>query len=248
MSRSLNILLRVGLGAWALAGIACETTYYDEYRARHPGFEAKIPREGAGLEEVLAALYAPSRVETIEVGVAWLEVYRVDAASWAPLDFDAIRSGEIASSDEASYAVLVSRICRFSGGLQEGTALRSGYYLLLDGQLVAYDHYAFRDRCTARNGFRAARDALIPVEREVTLRLAARGGGARLDLAETFRRGLAYVEAGRFEEAQAMLVVGERGYRSATARLPADAPLPDSIVEAARHRATLMRALGVVAK
>jgi hypothetical protein len=69
-----------------------------------------------------------------------------------------------------------------------------------------------------------------------------------LDLAETFRRGLAYVEAGRFEEAQAMLVVGERGYRSATARLPADAPLPDSIVEAARHRATLMRALGVVAK
>jgi len=236
------------LGALALAAVACETTYYEEYRARHPGFEGQLPREDAGLEEVLAALHAPSRFETSEVEIAWLEVLQTDALPFTPLDFEAIRSGELASSDDASYAVLVSRVCRFTGGLREEGGQYSGYYLLVRNRLVAYDHYAFRDRCAATNQFVASRDALVSVEREVTRYLAARGDGARLDLAQAFRRGLAYLEAGRLEEAHAMLIVGERGYRMATASLPPDAPLPDSVVEAARFRAMLMRALGVVAK
>jgi hypothetical protein len=248
MSRGLHSFRRLVLGAWLLVGIGCETTYYDEYRDRHPGFEGTLPRDDAPLEEVLAALHSPGGAETIEVGVAWLEIARIDGATWTPVDFAAIRSGQVVPSDAHDYAVLVSRVCRFSSGLSEERALRSGQYLLAGNRLVAYDHYEFRDRCAARNQFRAARDVAVPVEREAVRRLAARGAGPRLGLAETFRRGLSYVEAGRLTEAQAMLVLGERGYRTATAQLPADAPLPDPIVEAARYRATLMRALGVVTR
>jgi hypothetical protein len=236
-----------GLAALLLAS-ACASTYYDEYRARHPGFEGGPPREGAPLEEVLAALYAPSRVETIDVAIARLEISRSDREPWADLRFEALRSGAFESSDDASYAVLVTWQCRFEEGLREQRSQRTGYYLLPGNRLGPHDHYEFRDRCALRNRFVAARGERVPMEREAMRRVAARSGATRLGLVQAYQRGLAFVEAGRLDDASAMLVVGERGYRAATSRLVAGQTAPDSLLEATRLRANLMRALGVEAR
>lgn len=232
-----------------LLASACASSWYDQYRESHPDFAGGTPREGAALEEVLASIYAPSRVETIEVEVADLEIERSDRDPWQELRFDALRSGAFASSDEASYAVIATWRCRFKEGLQEHADVRTSYYLLPGNRLGPRDHYAFGDRCAPRNEFVAARGAdAVADEREVMRRVAARSGATRLGLAQAYRRGLAYVEAGRLEEAGAMLVVGERGYREASTRLaPGQAP-PESLVEAGRLREHLMRALGVEAR
>jgi len=237
--------------AWLAAlllGSGCASTYYDEYRTRHPGFEAGAPREGAALEEVLASLYAPNPVETVEVEIAELEISRSDVEPWADLRFEALRSGDFTSSDDAGYVVLVGWRCRFKEGLREQESLRTGYYLLPGNRLGARDHYAFRDRCALRNEFVAARGALVPIEREAMRRVAARSGATRLELSQAYRRGLAYVEAGRLDDASAMLVVGERGYRAATSQLVVGQTAPESVREATRLRANLMRALGVEAR
>jgi hypothetical protein len=234
--------------ALILSALACESTYYDEYRAGHPDFEAGAPRDGASLEELLAGLYAPIPVETIEVKVSHLEIMQVDRDPWVGVRFDAVRRGAWVSSDEVSYAVLVTWECRFDAGLAEEGGVRMAYYLLPNNRLDARDHYVFRDRCAATNEFIAARGALIGVEREAVRRTAIRGGATKLGLTQAYRRGLAYVEAGRLEEASAMLVVGERSYRAATAALKVGRPAPEAIVEASRLRFNLMRALGVEAK
>jgi hypothetical protein len=197
---------------------------------------------------VLAALHAPNPVETIEVRIARLEIARTDREPWADLRFEAVRSGAFSSSDADSYAVLVTWQCRFEEGLREQRDSRTGYYLLPGNRLGPRDHYAFRDRCALRNQFVAARGALVPLEREAMRRVALRSGATRLGLAQAYRRGLAYVEAGRLDDASAMLVAGERGYRAAASRLVVGQTAPDSVIEAARLRASLMRALGVEEK
>jgi hypothetical protein len=231
-----------------LLASACASTYYDEYRSQHPGFEADAPREGADLEEVLAALHAPNRVETIDVRIERLEIARVDREPWVDLRFEAVRSGAFRSSDEDSYAVLVTWQCRFEEGLREERDARTGYYLLPGNRLGPRDHYGFRDRCSRRNEFVAARRELVPLEREAMRRVALRSGATRLELGQAFRRGLAYVEAGRLADASAMLVVGEQGYRAATSRLVVGQTAPESVREATRLRNNLMRALGVEAR
>jgi hypothetical protein len=239
---------RCWIAAGLLACLGCASSYYDEYRSRHPGLQPGPPVEGASLEEVLAALHAPNPVETVEVEIARLGVFETGPEAWTDVSFEAIRRGDWASNDAASYAVLVSWRCVFSEGLREDGTLRSGYYLLPDNRLAARDHYSFRDRCAVRNQFSAARGAQIPLEREAMRRVAAWQGATRLDLAQAYRRGLAFVEAGRLDDARAMLVASEPGYRAVTSRLAIGSRAPDSIIEATRLRANLMRALGLEPK
>jgi hypothetical protein len=68
---------------------------------------------------------------------------------------------------------------------------------------------------------------------------------------QAYQRGLAYVEAGRLDDARGMLVLGERTYRPA--RLKADGEQEEGkkgdgreeLAEVERLRAALMRALNV---
>jgi len=233
--------------ACALASLAvtgCASGYYEEYGAQHPGFDAQLPRLGASLPELLAALHAPDRVETIEAELARLAIFEVAGERWREIPFDAIRSGSLLPSDASDYAVLVGLHCRFEQGLEEGGTTRAGFYLLPGNRVAAYDHYAFRDRCAVSNEFLAARGALVPVEREAFARLA--GYGSRITLAQAYRRGLAYLEAGRVADAQAMLVLGERSYRASAEGLRA-AGHSEALADAERMREALMRALGVEA-
>ena len=116
------------------------------------------------------------------------------------------------------------------------------WYLLPEGRLAAYDHYRFEDECGAANEFRAARGERAAVEREAMERVA--GAGPRFTLEQAYARGLAYVEAGRLDEARAMLLIGERGYRQVSAQLRASGR-QGALSEVERMRASLMRALGV---
>jgi hypothetical protein len=245
----------LGLSFAIATALACQTGYYQEYLAAHPGFDPTLPREGVTLPELLAALHAPQRARTSGVGIAKLWIYRADADPWEEIPLQAIRRGEVSPSDAHDYAVLVAWTCHFEAGLQKGETGRGGFYLLPKDRLAAWDHHEFRDRCRVDNEFRAARGALIETERQATQRLTALG--VRYSLVQAYQRGLAYVEAGRLDDARGMLVLGERTYRparleaQAKARARADDATEDTkihkedLAEAERLRAALMRALGV---
>ena len=84
----------------------------------------------------------------------------------------------------------------------------------------------------------------MALEREAFSRLPPYG--ARITLATAYRRGLAYLEAGRLDDARRMLVLGERSYRESVEGLRAKGQ-GESLAEAERSREALMRALGVEA-
>ena len=237
---------RTGLALVVVAtALACQSTYYDEYLAKHPGFEPTLPRADATLREVLAALHAPTAVESIDVALSQLAIYRVDGEDWSEIRLDAIRSGTAQVPADADYVVLVGWACSFEQGLTTRGSKNVGYYLFLGDRLAAYDHYAYREQCKSINEFRAARGMLVDTERQALDRVS--GKGTRISLTQAYRRGLAYVEAGRLTEARAMLVLGERSYRLAAERLRAGGR-QDALDGVQRVREGLMRALGVEEK
>ena len=231
--------------AVAATVLACQSTYYDEYLAQYPGFEPILPRADATLREVLAALHAPTAVESIDVTLSQLAIYRVDGEDWSEIRLDAIRSGTAELPADADYVVLVGWVCSFEQGLTTRGSKNVGYYLFLGNRLAAYDHYAYRDQCRSINEFRAARGILVGTERQALDRVS--GKGTRISLTQAYRRGLAYVEAGRLTEARAMLVLGERSYRLAAERLRAGGR-QGALADVQRVREGLMRALGVEEK
>jgi hypothetical protein len=240
---------RVGalLACLLLAALACQRSYYEVYRARHPDWVAELPRPGAALEEVLAALYAPSQVEGIRVEVEHLVIHRADVQPWREISFERIRGGRFASDPAATYAVTAVRGCRATEGLREVRAQRVAYYLLPRNRLQSFDHYEFRPGCGQRNHFRAARGEAVALERELEARIAREHGQPRLALEQLYRRGLAYVEVGRAADARAMLLAAEPDYRAqrAQARQARGIEARRALAESERLRGNLMRALGV---
>ncbi len=236
----------VGRTALALVvvatALACRSTYYDEYLASHPGFEPILPRANATLREVLAALHAPTAIESIAVRLSELAIFRADGERWSEIRFDAIRRATAQLPAEADYVVLVAWTCSFEQGLETRGSRNVGYYLLPGNRLAAYDHYTYREQCRSVNEFRAARGVLVGTERQALDRVSSEG--TRLSPTQAYRRGLAYVEAGRLVEARAMLVLGERSYRAAAQRLRA-AGRQAALADVQRVRGGLMRALGL---
>lgn len=228
-----------------LLGLGCRTGYYDAYRAAHPEWDGSFPRENAPLEEVLAALHAPASAEGTRIELTALELWRVDGDVSSRVDFEALRRGEADLHPDTDVAVLALRTCRAERGLQNVEALRIGWYLLPDQHLSAYDHYAFGKVCAVSNEFRAARGAAIPLETAASARIAADYGRVPVDLSQLYRRGLAYLEAGRVADAEAALTRGEIGFRALEQRVVQGGLPPEALAEPARLRAQLMRALGV---
>ncbi len=239
-------VLRTALALVVVATVlACQSTYYDEYLASHPAFEPILPRADATLREVLAALHAPNPIESIEVRLSQLAIFRADDERWSEIRFDAIRRATVQLAAEADYVVLVAWTCSFEQGLETRGSRNAGYYLLPGNRLAAYDHYDHRERCRSVNEFRAARGVLVATERQALDRVSSEG--TRLSLTQAYRRGLAYLEAGRLVEARAMLVIGERSYRAAAQQLRA-AGRQAALADVQRAREGLMRALGLEEK
>jgi hypothetical protein len=232
-----------------VAALACSSTsYYDAYRASHPDWDGAFPREGASLDEVIAALHAPATSEDARIEVEALQLWRVDGDVASRLDFEALRRGETQLADDTDVAVLAPRACRAERGLKQLEVERVGVYLLPDLRLQAWDHYDFGHACAVENAFRAARPGAVALERAAAGRVAADYGRPKLELAQLYRRGIAYLEAGRVVEAQAALTAAEPLYRDASLRVQRGEAPPEAIAETARLRAQLMRALGVEAQ
>ena len=235
-----------------LAGVgSCRSaTFYDAYRAQHPDWEPVLPLLGASLPEVVAALHAGSDIEEIRVEARELRILRLADAGAEPVGVDELVAGAGDVGDADTYAVVVDRVCSASAGLRELERVRVAYYLLPENRLAGWDHYEFRSLCAPRNHFRAVGPELAVVERRLAAEVGAAFDPPALELAQVYRRGISYLEAGRPAEAAAMLVLGERNYRAALEELRRTRPVsaPDGLAETVRLRESLMRALGVEAR
>lgn len=228
--------------------LACGGGEYDAYRASHPDWDGAFPREGASLAEVLAGLHKPPTVEGVRIELKKVEVWRQDGDVSKHLDLEALKRGDAEVPADADLFVLAQRGCRAERGLEELEIERLGTYLLPGGRVEAFDHPEFGKLCAVTSQFRAARGDAIPLERAAATRVSVAFGRVPVDLAQLYQRGLAYLEAGRVDEAEAALTRGEIGFRGMEQRV-ADGAIPRSALdEAARLRARLMRALGVEAR
>ncbi len=236
---------RWGLGCVGLVGLACQASYYDAYRARHPDWDGAFPRAGASLEEVLAALHAPATQAGTRISVDALEIWRVAAGGASQIEFEAVGRGEARQGDGADVVVIALRTCQAERGLETLATPRVGYYLLPALRLSAYDHYDFGRVCAVQSQFLAARGPARLLEQVAVARIASHFGRVSLDLPQLYRRGLAYLEAGRVRDAEAALTSGEPGFLEVEARVRRGEADAEAFHEAARLRAQLMRALGV---
>lgn len=240
-----------GLVALGLFACAANPYDYDAYRAAHPGWEPALPDAPAGLAEVVAALHAPDAVPNARVELKSLAVLDVSAEPWRSLDLAALQD----AAPGADYAVIARRDCRAGAGSEADEASRVDYYLIRRGQVEAYAYSDFHARCEIHERFRAARGESVALESSLTAHIQDRHGRRQLDLAQTYRRGLGYVEAGRLAEAHAMLRLGDRGYRDAVRRQQRkkseeastreERKAADQMADVSRLRGNLQRALGV---
>jgi hypothetical protein len=196
----------------------------------------------------VAGLYAPATSEDARIEVVAIQLWRARGEVATPIDFEAWRRGDVALAPDTDVIVIAKRSCRAERGLQDVEVERVGYYLLPKLRLEGFDDYAFGKICSVTNTFRAARGPSIPLERAAAQRVALDFGRVPIEPAQLYRRGLAYLEAGRVAEAQAVLTLAEPGFRAASAHVEPGKPVPEAYTEAARLRAQLMRALGVKAE
>ena len=231
----------------ALVALACTSNPYETYRREHPDWNGEYAHEGASLEELVAGLYAPAPSEEGRITVETIQLWRAQGDVATAIDFDAWRRGAAPLPPDADVIVIAQRSCKAERGLQDVDAKRVGYYLLPRLRLDGFDDYGFGKACAVKNQFRAARGPAIALERGATQRVAAEFGKVPIDVPQLYRRGLAYLEAGRVLEAQAVLTTAEPGFRAAS-ELAKQSPVhSETYAEAARLRAQLMRALGVKA-
>jgi len=236
-------------GLLALAwGLACGSPgVHEAYRAAHPGWEASLPRAPGGIPEIVAALHAPSEVEGVRVENVRLEILTLGAPPWRAVGVEALRDGRFQPAPAGDHAVVAVRRCRFDEGLRVREEERIAYYLLRAGRLVAYDHYAFGARCAVRDQFFAARGEAAALETALSAWIREHVGRRRLDLPQTYRRGLAYVEAGRLEEARALARIAERAYRAAVLEARRQGAPAQALRDVERLRGRLHGALGISA-
>lgn len=189
----------------------CATSYHAQYQKQHPEWIPAFPDSQANLEETVASIYAPS-VTGNRLTVRRLEILRVDTDPWQEIEFSELRSGKFASSDSQSFAVIANFVCQGRVELQSFQGEKIAYYLLPDNRLQAYDHYQFIEACTVYNDFRPATGDVIPLERSTVSWIEGRYPKSMLHVTEIFRKGMAYLNAGRVDDAKRMLALGLQGF------------------------------------
>lgn len=240
--------LRRWVWAAALLALACGSPgLYEAYRAGHPGWQPSLPRAPGGIPEIVAALHAPAEAEGVRVENVRLEILPLGPPPWRAVPPAALRDGRFRPEPDGDYAVVAVRRCRFDEGLRVLEEERIAYYLVRAGRLAAYDHYGFGSRCSVRDQFFAARGGDAELESALSAWIREHVGRRRLGLSQTYRRGLAYVEAGRLGEAHALARIAEPAYRAAARGARERGAPPQALEEVERLRERLHRALGIAA-
>lgn len=191
----------------AVVLLGCAAGPYEGYRAAHPEWDGAFPTQGADVSRTVAALYAPGRGWTTTV--TRIDVWRIAPGGWIAVDPEAVQSLSAQADLVADYAVAASLHCASNDGTTQFMRGETVWYLLPRNRLAAYDHYEFEPGCDVANHFAPARDTLVSTERalleRVRLPLPAPASGA----AEYYEKGLAFLRAGRREDAAAMLAAGD---------------------------------------
>jgi hypothetical protein len=175
------------------------------------------PGPGSSLAESLASLGAGAPAGA-SVRVDELRLLRVDVEPWEALDPDDA-AGDVPGERQA---LIAHRTCRMRQGVRTRTAPRASWLLFRGGRLEAFDHWSFGPACAGRHHFRPARGADVALERDLVRYVAQRFPDAAPRALDQLAMGHAYLEAGRVEDAEAMLAAARR-------RIDALAPTPGDV-------------------
>jgi len=189
------------------SGLLAGCTWHASERAGafpEPFAEVPTPPLGAGLSDVLAVAHAKES-GGIEVDLREFRLSRVTDGFWEEVD-----AKDAARDPHGELAVIAVRRCGDWTGRDHWKAERASWFVLQGGALAAYDHWTFGPRCTLGNAFAPSPPALLDTERTLRRFVDQRHPPAPPPLAIRFRRGLAYLAAGRVEEARAELQAGDQ--------------------------------------
>lgn len=153
-----------------------------------------------------------------------LRLLRVDVDPWQALDPEALAPDEAAPGTR--QAVIAHRTCRLRTGLRTLATPRASWLLFRDGRLEAFDHWSFGPACAGEHHFRPARGEDVALERDLVRYVAQRFPDAAPSALDQLAMGHAYLEAGRLEDARAMLAAARRRL-DALAPTPGEAALPE---------------------
>lgn len=241
--------LFLALAALAAAGlVGCGASPYAHYQSAHPGWEPTLPAAPGGVEELVAALHGPDGVTQSRVKLSKLQVLDVGSQPWRVVDAESLRDG---AAGDGTYAVIARRECVASKGGEITSLTRIDTYLVRAGEVEAYDHTEFRRNCELNTKFLAARGDDVPLEIALTAHVRSEYGRRSLGMRDMYVRGLGYFQAGRLEEAEAVLRLGERGFPSyeKAAGQPGEPNsgkrLREELAEVKRLRGRLHQALGI---
>jgi hypothetical protein len=188
--------------------LGCASNYYETYRSTHEGWVSDLPTAGMSLPETLAGIYAPPVADYSRI-IAKLDVLALEDGAVRRLTADEVAAAfeQDASGD---YGVVATLRCQSEYDLKRYMGEKVAWYLLVDGKLAAYDHFDFVDRCTVANSFLPAAGEKVALERRVTDHRDARFPRSMEHEAEYYRKGIAYIAAGRRDDALRMLEAGDR--------------------------------------
>ena len=205
MKRARAWLLGCAAAALAAAGCSWHRPGDADAFAALPA-DLPLPALGMALPEVLG-LAEVREAGAFSVHSEVQRVSKIAGGVWEGVPVSRARRSDFAPDPGADYVAVVSRDCSDWEGRERWSDERASWFLFEGGRLTAWDLYRFAPRCALGNSFRpvAARSPSRADERDLLRWLDQRYPPGRIPLELRFSRGLAYVEAGRLEEAGAML-------------------------------------------
>ena len=201
----------IGFALFACSTLACAGDSSD----RPPGLDyaehegAEFPAKGATLSETLDHVVAP-RTTNAMVNAREVRVLRIDVDPWQQTPTNDVRSSSVPQS--ARYAIVASLFCHADVNHQYIYQEKLSWYLLPEGRLVAWDHHDFGDACTTFDEFEPARGDRVADEKHLLEYVTKSFPSSVVHVNELYLHGIAYVHAGRLDDAQAMLEAGDHGF------------------------------------
>jgi len=206
LARSGALLLAAALGAgcsWHRPGEANAVAATPE---GHP-----MPSEGLGIAEVIA-LAETNEQGDFSADAEVLRVAKVADKIWEDVPLRSARRGDLALDPAAEYVVVASRECSdWTSERDRWSDERASWFLFVGGKLAAWDHFAFGPHCGIAESFRPVRadSPSLVTERDLLRWLEQRHPPGKLPVELRYERGRAFAQAGRVQEARAMLRFGD---------------------------------------
>ncbi len=176
---------------------------------------AEFPKAGVSLEDTLAALQEPRRTSAL-VQVRDVRVFRIDVEPWVPVPVEDARAGTLRPESGARFAIVASFNCQSRTNRQRIYGEKTGWYVLTDGRLSAWEHPWFGDACWAFDSFQPARGDAVADEKRVVAWIEKNAPRSAVHARQIYGKGVAYARVGRLDDARASLAAGDAAFESTT--------------------------------